>query len=81
MSEPCTEKEKIGIISNMVENLEKSFKEFKKESKEDMGKIHDKLDKFIDSANKTYATKTELYWLIPICGLAIIGFLVINKLI
>lgn len=77
----CTEKHKIERIENMVENLEKSLDEFKSDTKEDLKGIHSKIDSFIESSNKTYATKKELYFLIPLCGLAIIGLLVVNKLI
>jgi len=65
----------------MVENLEKSVDEFKKDTKEDLKNLHDKMDNFIDSANNKYATKKELYYLIPLCGFAFIGLLMLNKLI
>ena len=77
----CTEKHKIERIGSTVENLEKSLDEFKTDTKEDLKTLHQKMDNFIESSNKTYATKKELYFLIPLCGLAVIGLMVINKLI
>jgi len=35
----------------MIENLEKSVDEFKKDTKEDLKNLHTKMDNFIESAN------------------------------
>lgn len=75
------ERERMGRIEKMVENLEKSLDEFKADTKDDLKTLHQKIDSFIDSSNKTYATKKELYFLIPICALALVGFLVVNKIV
>lgn len=81
MAHECVEQERLGKISKMVENLEKSLDEFKEDTKDDLRILHQKMDNFIDSSNKTYATKKEMYFLIPICALAFVGFLVVNHVV
>ena len=77
MEHKCNKEAEIGIITVKIENIEKSVDE----TKQDVKDLHKKMDNFISSANSKFATKKELYFLIPICGLAVIGLLVINNLL
>ena len=77
MSEPCTETERIGVISVKLENIEKSLEKQEKSHNQ----LHEKLDAFIEKADDKYATRKELYWLVPICGFAVVGFLFINNIV
>lgn len=52
----CNKEREIGILMADITNL----KDNQKEMKEGQHRIEDKLDKFIGSADKKYATKEEV---------------------
>ena len=52
----CNKEKEIAVMTIKVENIEKNVDETKKDVKE----LHTKMDGFIETSNKTYATKDEL---------------------
>jgi len=50
VTHPCSKERELGIMATKIENIDQKT-----------DRIENKLDKFIDKADSTYATKEELY--------------------